>query len=53
MNHIGFFKMNVDVRIRVRGSNVLQREGFAVGLQLVTDGEGLLRQALHRRRVEM
>ena len=45
--------MNVDVRIRVRGSNVLQREGFAIGLQLVAGGEGLLRQGLRGRGVEM
>src|SRR5260370_9694751 len=45
--------MNVDVRIRMRGSNVLDREGFAIGLQLVTGGEGLLRQGLGGRGVEM
>src|SRR6266849_6732748 len=43
-NHVGLLKMNVDVRIRMRGSKVLEREGFAICLQLVTGGEGLLRQ---------
>src|SRR5258705_6603403 len=45
--------MNVDVRVRMRGSKVLEREGFAIGLQLVTVGERLLRQGLRGRRVEM
>jgi len=53
LNHVGLLKMNVDVRIRMRGSKVLEREGFAIGLQLVTVGEGLLRQGLRGRRVEM
>src|SRR6266849_10045952 len=52
-NHVGLLKMNVDVRIRMRGSKVLEREGFAIGLQLVTGGEGLLRQGLRGRGVEM
>src|SRR6202142_2573655 len=45
--------MNVDIRIRVRGGNVLEREGFAIGSQLVTGGEGLLWQGLRGRGVEM
>ena len=53
LNHVGLFKMNVDIRVRMRGSNLLEREGFAIGLQLVTGGEGLLRQGLRGRRVEM
>jgi len=52
-NHVGILKMNVDIRIRVRGSNVLQLEGLAIDLQLVASGEGLLRQGLHGRGVEM
>src|SRR5258706_4045015 len=52
-NHVGLLKMNVDVRIRMRRSNVLEREGFAIGMQLVTGGEGLLRQGLRGRGVEM
>src|SRR5580704_15390132 len=32
---------------------MLQREAFAIGLQLVTGGEGLLRQSFRGRRVEM
>jgi len=39
LNHVGLLKMNVDVRIRMRGSKVLEREGFAIGLQLVTVGK--------------
>ena len=35
--------MNVDVRIRMRGSKMLESEGFAIGLQLVTLGEGQLK----------
>jgi len=31
---------------RMRGSNVLESESFAIGLQLVTGSEGLLRQGL-------
>jgi len=42
----GLLKMNVDIRIRMRGSNVLESESFAIGLQLVTGSEGLLRQGL-------
>jgi hypothetical protein len=38
--------MNVDVHVRVRGSKVLERDGFAIGLQFVTGGEGLLRRGL-------
>ena len=53
LNHVGILKMNVDVRVRVRGSNVLQREGFTIGLQLVSGGESLLRQGLRRLGVEM
>jgi hypothetical protein len=45
-NHVGLLKMNVDIRIRMRGSNVLEREDFAIGVQLVTSGEALLRQGL-------
>src|ERR1700733_1427444 len=45
--------MNVDIRIRVRVGNVLEREGFAIGSQLVTGGEGLLWQGLRGRGVEM
>lgn len=52
-NQVGVLKMNVDIRIRVRGGNVLEREGFAIGSQLVTGGEGLLWQGLCRRGVEM
>src|ERR1700682_2307857 len=37
----------------MRGSKVLEREGFAVGLQVVTGGESLLRQGLRGRGVEM
>jgi len=37
----------------MRGSNVLEREGFAICVQLVTGGEGLLRQGLRGRGVEM
>src|SRR5437870_7711359 len=37
----------------MHGSKVLEREGFAIGLQLVTGGEGLLRQGLRGRGVEM
>jgi hypothetical protein len=33
-------------QIRMRGSNVLELEDFAIGLQLVTGSEGLLRQGL-------
>ncbi len=29
--HVGLLKMNVDVRIRVRGTKVSEREGFAIG----------------------
>jgi len=35
-NHVGLLKMNVDIRIRMRGSNVLESEDFAIGSQLVT-----------------
>src|SRR5208282_1036329 len=52
-NHVGLLKMNVDIRIRMRGSNVLERERFAIGLQLVTGSENLLRQGLRGRWVEM
>src|SRR5258707_6907216 len=45
--------MNVDIRIRMRGSNVLELEDFAIGSQLVTGSEGLLRQGLRGRGVEM
>src|SRR5712692_2669366 len=45
--------MNVDVRVGMRRSKVLEREGFAIGLQLVTGGEGLLRQGLGGRGGEM
>src|SRR5271155_793387 len=54
LNYVGLFKMNVDVPIRMcGGGKVLEREGFAIGLQLVTGAEGLLRQGLYRRRVDM
>src|SRR5882757_8007896 len=53
LNHVGLLKMNVDVCVSMRGSKVLEREGFAIGLQLVTGGEGLLRQGLRGRGVEM
>src|ERR1700730_6879318 len=52
-NHVGVLKMNVDVRIRMRGTNVLERQGFAIGLQLVTGSESLLRQGLRGGGVEM
>ena len=45
--------MNVDVRIRMRESKVLEHEGFPIGLQLVTVGKGQLRQGLRGRGVEM
>src|ERR1700688_1118068 len=37
----------------MRGSKVLEREGFIIGLQLIIGSEGLLRQGLCRRGVEM
>src|SRR5260370_9507193 len=37
----------------MRGRKVLEREGFAIGLQLVTVGEGMLGQGLRGRGVEM
>ncbi len=37
----------------MRGSKVLEREGFAIGLQFVTGGKGLLRQGLRGRGFEM
>ena len=52
-NHVGVLKMNVDIRIRMRGSNVSERKRLAIGLQLVSGGEGLLRQGLCGRGVEM
>ena len=52
-NHVGLLKMNVDIRIRMRGSNVLELEDFAIGSQLVAGSEGLLRQGLRGRGVEM
>ena len=52
-DHVSLLKMNVDVRVRMRGSKVLEREGFAIGLQLVTVWEGLLRQGLRGRGIEM
>src|ERR1700685_2891736 len=45
--------MNVDIRISMRGSNMLERESFAIDLQLVTGGEGLLWQGLRGRGIEM
>src|ERR1700733_2374791 len=45
--------MDVDVRVRMRGSNILESEALAIGLQLAGVAEGLLRQGLYRRRVEM
>src|SRR5580700_10055885 len=53
MNHVGLFKMNVDIRVRMGGSNMLENEALAIDLQLVAVGEGLLRQGFHRRTVEM
>src|SRR5882762_9812774 len=53
LNHVGPFKMNVDVPVRMCGGKVLEREGFAIGLQLVTGAEGLLWQSLYRRRGDM
>ena len=32
LNHVGILKMNGDVCVRMRGSKVLEREGFAIGL---------------------
>ena len=48
VDDVGFFEMNVDVGIRMGGGKVLERERFAIGLQLVAGGEGLLRQSIGR-----
>src|SRR6266849_3102799 len=53
MDDVGLLKMNVDVRVRMRGSKVLERERLAIGFQLVAGGESLLWQGLCRRGVEM
>src|ERR1700747_1925783 len=54
LNHVCLFKINVDVPVRMcGGGKVLKREGFAIGLQLVTGAEGLLWQGLYRRRGDM
>ncbi len=53
VDDVGLFEMNVDVRIRVGGGKVLERERFAIGLQFVAGGEGLLRQSIGRRGREM
>jgi len=49
----GLLKMNVDVVSVCAGANVLEPRVFAIGLQLVSGGEGLLRQGLRGRGVEI
>src|SRR5579864_1349697 len=49
VDDVGFLKVDEDVRVGVSGRKVLQRKRFAVGLQLVCGGEGLLRQSFGGR----
>jgi hypothetical protein len=48
MNHVSLLEVNVDVRVGVRGLEILQRCNFTVGVQFFAAAKGLLRQSIRR-----
>src|SRR5258707_14346646 len=44
VNHVGLLEVNVDVRVGVRGLEILQHYNFTVGVQFLAAAKGLLRQ---------
>ena len=48
MNHVSLLEVNVDVRVGVRGLEILQHYNFTVGLQFFAAAKGLLRQSIRR-----
>src|ERR1700739_5055919 len=48
VNHVSLLEVNVDVRVGVRGLEILQHYNFTVGVQFFAAAKGLLRQSIRR-----
>src|ERR1700732_5595069 len=48
VNHISLLEVNVDVRVGVRGLEILQHYNFTVGVQFFAAAKGLLLQSIRR-----
>jgi hypothetical protein len=48
VNHVSLLEVNVDIRVGVRGLEILQHYNFTVGVQFFAAAKGLLRQSIRR-----
>src|SRR5260370_37291085 len=48
VNHVSLLEVNVDVRVGVRGLEILQHYNFTVGVQFFAAAKALLRQSIRR-----